>query len=50
MEEIEVIKRNTKENKLSREKAAAGISQSVLDKGKFQILFSSRSVQAIEMV
>lgn len=50
MEEIEVIKRNTKENKLSREKAAAGISQSVLGKGKFQILFSSRSVQAIEMV
>lgn len=42
--------KNTEENKLSREKVAAGISQSVLDKGKFQILLSSRSVQAIEMV
>lgn len=45
-----MIKRNTEENKLSREKAAAGISQSVLDKGKFQILLSRRSVQTIEMV
>lgn len=35
VDETEVIKRNTKESKLSREKAALGISQGVLDKRIF---------------
>lgn len=50
VEEIEVVKRNTEENKLSRERAAASISQSGLDKRKYQILFSNKSMQIIKMV
>lgn len=34
VEVIEVIERNTEESKSNREKAPAGISQSVLDKRK----------------